>query len=326
MHFTRLCLFSLLFVGSCSSNTSKKNDPMLRGLAQPRVVPVSTEGRVLARIDGSDADTASLEAFLRETAGAVVLAEMALDHAVAREFTAAGLTLSAGALDAERLLLLSAVSTDATVDNSSAASLIERFREARGLGPKRYEALLTRSARLRALVRHADMVTPDEVNAGVTAELSAVVLARIIVTPSYAEAAEARDQILAAGPLRSARFTEVAFRASRDPSAPRGGLFGPVSPTDPGLPMLVRDALTRGAGSLSEVLSIDAGFAVVLVESESPARPMPSGTALEQLRSKVRLRKEREAMDRVAARLQSETKVTPLDDSLRWSWDHRPGR
>ena len=277
-------------------------------------------------IDGSPVAAATIDARLRETAGAVVLQELALDAIIAKEFSGAGLSVSADAVRAERRLLLATITADAGVEESQAAVLVDRFRRARGLGPVRYEALLQRNARLRALVEAGGLVTSADIESGIAAELGATVLARIVVTSSYEEAARTLDAVRSEGEgsARSMKFAEAAMRISRDPSAPRGGLFGPTNPEDPQLPRLIRTALSAPPGSVSDVLALDAGFAVVLVESRTPARAMPSGSELDRLRERVKMRKQREAMDRLAARLETQVTVSPIDDGLTWSWESRP--
>lgn len=328
-----LCL--LLVAGSaisCSSPAPRggaSTNPEFRGLAPERgSQSVPPTGRPLALIDSTAVSATAFDARLRETAGAVVLQEMALDSQIEKEFLAGSLTLPSSAVAQERSLLFATITADAAVGADQAGVLIERFRRGRGLGPRRFEDLLVRNAKLRVLVRQNGLVTSAELDAAIAADLAATVVARIIVTSGSQEAADARAEVESAPPgaERSAKFASLAFRMSRDASSTRGGVFGPVSPVDPSLPSLIRSALASGPGSLSPVLSVDAGFAVVLVESENPARPMPQGAELDRLREKVRTRKEREAMDSLSERLLAEATVTVTDESLKWSWDSRPRR
>jgi parvulin-like peptidyl-prolyl isomerase len=262
--------------------------------------------------------TASLEA-----AGAVALEEVMLDHLLDREIAAAKCTLATDAAEQERQRLFERIAAEAGVAQDQAGVLIDRFRKSRGLGPTRFAALLARNAKLRALVRQSGMVKPEEIEQGVAAELDARATARLIVVPSSTEAASIRSSIEAAAPAdRGARFAQLAYQSSRDRSSSRGGLFGPVSHSDPTVPAAIRPLLALPAGELSPIVAIESGFAMVLIEEQLPASPADEASRAIAA-AKVTTRREREAMEKLASELLSEAKLTILNEPLRWSWEQR---
>ncbi|MBS0196915.1 MAG: hypothetical protein JSR77_09165 [Planctomycetes bacterium] len=313
---------------SCGGSSRSELPNLAEPASQRPAAARASSDKPLVLVDGVPIDAAAFDGRLHEAAGAVVLEEFVLDQKLSAACRDAGISIDKSKIDAERALLLANIGADAGVSEDQAGAMIDRFRKARGLGPGRYAALLARNASLRALVRQNGLVDDAAVNIGVTQELSAKVLARIFVAQNDRTASEALAELQAIpqGPARSARFSAMAFQSSRDPSSQRGGLFGPVDPTDPTLPSIIRTALSGSPGTLSSLLALDSGFGFVLIEDQIAARPMPSGAELELVREKVRTRKEREAMDTLAANLTAAARVTVIDEPLRWSWDARPRR
>lgn len=275
--------------------------------------------RIAALVDGAPVTWDELSAFAVEASGGQALEELALDRAVAREAERRALKIGPEAIDRERALMIESISAGAAVDADDGERLLAEVRRVRGLGPKRFEALLRRSATLRALVQGEALL--DE--AGI--ERAHAMLhgerrrARIITVDTAREAADACARL-----SRGESFGEVAARVSTDASAPRGGLIEPISAVDPAYPQSVRTALARLApGEVSGPISLERGFAVLKLEEVLPG----SGRSLEETRGEVeraaRLREERVRMDGLAQRLLGSAGVTPLDAGLRQSWTWR---
>lgn len=280
--------------------------------------------RPAALVDGTPVDHETLAALALEAAGAVTFEEAALDLILARELAGDGLSLADDASAIERQRLFSRIAAEAGVAEEQAGTLVDRFRTARGLGPRRFEALLRRNAALRMLASRGGLVDEATVASLTEAELGPRATARIIVTRTTAEATRIHADIVASAiDARSARFAQHAFTSSSDPSSARGGLFGPVSHTDPTIPSSVRPSLSLPAGELSPVIAIDQGFAVLLIESQLEAAVRTS-EAVAAAKAKATARVEREAMDALAARLLAEARITVMDEHLQWAWERRP--
>lgn len=318
LHIAFLCVSASL-LAACADTSQNTIDAR----SDASKVPPSPTEPTSVILDGASLPLGGVTTAALEAAGAVALEEAVLDRLLAKEVAAAGCAIAADASEQERQRLFERIGAEAGVAEDQAGVLIERFRRSRGLGPTRFAALLDRNAKLRALVRHAKLVRPEEIELGVTSELDAKATARLIVTSTSTEAASLRSQIEAApAGERSSRFSQLAYRASRDSSSSRGGLFGPVSHSDPSIPAAIRPLLSLPTGSLSSIVAIESGFAMVLIEEQTPAEPA-SDASRAKAAAKVTVRKEREAMDRLASELMSEAKLTILNEPLRWSWEQR---
>jgi parvulin-like peptidyl-prolyl isomerase len=271
-------------------------------------------------VNGETVSAELLAATALEAAGSVAVEEHALMIVLNRELLSAGVKVSAADIEAERTLLLQRIASEANLPVDQAASLVERFRSLRGLGPTRFAALLERTAKLRALVRSSKVISPEEVAAAVERESGLQVRARLLVVSSAQQAATLRGQLLAATPDRQgALFAQFAYEQSRDPSSSRGGLFGPVSPQDPAIPASLRNSLTLPVGNISDVLSIDSGFALLRIEESLPGQVNNADST-----AKVVTRLEREAVEKLAAELMSSARIMVQDQSARWAWENRP--
>jgi hypothetical protein len=292
-----------------------------------------------AIVAGQRVEWGPLHDRLAEAAGALVLEELALDAALEAELARRGVVVTDAMVRAEDAILLAAIQADARMTPDRAQRALADLRQREGLGPVRYEDLLRRNARLRALaVANAPQrlaVRDDEATTAAELAVGGRVRARILVVDSDRDAARHRDRIAAmatpasggpgggppATPISDA-FATVAREVSRDPSASRGGLIEDVSPADPVVPVEVRRLLrTLTPGQLSEVVAADQGrFAVVLVESRTSGG-IASPDDLAAARQRLTRRKERVVMDEIATRLLAESRVTVFDPSLRWSWE-----
>lgn len=291
-------------------------------------------------VDGADATAAiasgqrvnwgPLRDRLAEAAGSVVLEELALDAAIEEELARQGVAITDAMVKDEDRMLRRAIILDARMTGDQAERAVVDLRKREGLGPKRYADLLRRNAKLRALAR-ATMaarlsVTDQEARTAAELMTGPRARARIIVVDSDRAAANIREQIVAraaAGEPASTAFANAAIIFSRDPSASRGGLMDGVSAADPVVPDGVRRALRQiRENTISDVLPLDNGAALLLVETRTPGGE-PTRADIDSARGRVELRKERAAMDEIATRLLSASRVTIYDESLRWSWESR---
>jgi hypothetical protein len=256
-----------------------------------------------------------------ELAGAQALEEVVLERALERETSAAGLTVDEEAVAREEGLLVREMRAQSGADDRAAAGALERIRRERGLGPTRYAALLRRSAMLRALVAGSAEVTPEELARERDLADGPRVTARVMRLIDPVAAASARREVMenrTDADSLSVAFARIATERSLDVSADAGGLVRGVSPLDPGIDPALREALaTLVPGAVSEVLVLRDGAWLVLVEDRAPAAGSGLSDAL--IVERLRLRKERVAMETLAQRLVSGAGVTVLDPSLAWS-------
>jgi hypothetical protein len=292
-------------------------------------VPVS-QGTPVAAVKGVLVSWEELRPALAEAAGAVVLEEVVLDRTLAERVASLGAVIGKDAIEAERGALVRAMEADAAMSADEAAVQLDRLKRARGLGPARFDALLARNARLRAVARaeFAGEVTPTPEQLALEERIvnGDRYRVRVFLHPSQAVCAQVRDEVLAAsGPstpaMVSTRFAEAAVRQSTDASSRAGGLIDGVSALDPAVPEAVRGSLaTLAPGEVSPVLVTGRGFGLVLMESRSPA---PRTASREEVERRLRARLERLAMERLARELIAASGVTVLDPSLSWSWEIR---
>lgn len=277
--------------------------------------------RPFATVDGAAVYAADLSAMLAEAAGGQALEELVLDRRLEAEARRAGVTVTEEQIRAERELLLDAL-TGATIarDEDDAARLLERVRSARGLGPKRFAALLRRNALLRSLVAPQVAVTPSALEQARRLRYGERYRVRLIVTTTAREAMDVLKEL-----EQGESFSVVAARRSTDVSAARGGVLDPISPADPEYPAAVRSALRDlTPGKPSMPIALDASYAILMLDEIIPATTPPNtAQAEEALARDVRIQHERLLMNQLARRLLSEANVRVVDPSLDWSWQRR---
>lgn len=272
-------------------------------------------------LDGSVIGWELLHPVLAEAAGRVVIEELALNRAIEREASRRGISTSEEMVRAEETALLDELGPMSAGESRS--EVLDRIRRSRGLGPSRYASLLRRNATLRAMVR--DEATPSDLEFELAREITfgEARRLRLFVSSSDGAAGNVRQAVLDAS--KSARpwvFAEQCL-ASSHPTALRGGLIERFSANDPAYPDVVRDAALRlDPGSVSEVLATPAGFAVLLIESVEAERT-PTPDAMARVDRRVRIRKERLAMERLANDLLSRVNVSPVDPDLARAWRDR---
>lgn len=281
-----------------------------------------------AVVDAQPMSAGDLQPALAEAAGGMVLEETILDRLIARELAASGASVTAADLERERTILYDTITDEAGADEAQAGRLLEQLRRGRGLGPRRFAALLSRNAGLRKLVASRVTVTGDEAREALSLAYGPSLTVRLIVVRTQPEALEIRSRLAdpslpdAPDPHAGVRFAEQAFRFSIDSSAPRGGLLAPVHLDDPSIPSVIRHAIADlPPGQVSPVLTLDSAYALALVEGRVPALRTPTDDDARKAEARLRRRKERQEMDRYAASLLAGAKVTVFDDSLRWSWE-----
>ncbi|PHQ82806.1 MAG: hypothetical protein COB69_00790 [Phycisphaera sp.] len=259
---------------------------------------------------------------LAEIAGTEAIREAVLDHAVSAELQRAGLAITETDVDAERQRL-----SDRLMPGSSkeeAAELVRRVLEGRGLGPVRLGALLRRNAGMRKLIADEAVPSIELIELAHTIRFGKQLHTRMITTATPHAAQQALQDIRSRAPERGLMisFMEVASERSTDQSASLGGDLGPISPDDPGLPVVIRSTLAElEPMTISTILALDTGYAILLVEKTTPATSTTLDEVYESLEQEVRDRQERLLMDRLAQNLLREYSPSVLDASLRWSWE-----
>ncbi|CAG0950609.1 hypothetical protein PHYC_00180 [Phycisphaerales bacterium] len=315
-----------LSLGSCAVNTP--NDHLS---PPPSETPGARLGSMAAPalINGLPIDEARLNQRLREIGGALALEEITLDAQLRRRFSSLQLALPPAAIQAERDLFIETLASESRTAPEHVAALLESLRSSRGLGPERFEALIVRSASLRLLVRDSVQVSPESLALAYQLESGPRCRIRLLTIPSAARAAEIRAALTpSAPPIDPAAlpvlFAEQALLHSVDAQAAAGGLLPNVSPSDPSLAPAIRSAIAAmSPGTVSDVLGVEGGFALVLLESRSPGSELTPERRAE-IDTRVQRRFERLAMNELANHLLAEANVVVLDRSLRWSWEHRP--
>lgn len=287
------------------------------GLSDTETVVSTTEGPA-AIVAGAPVSAAELVKPLAEIAGADALREVALDREVARELEARGLSITEADIEVERDRL-----TAAFGDDEQGRELIRRVFESRSLGPHRLRALLERNASLRKLIVAPDAPTDAAIRVAYDVQYGPKRRVRLALLPTVRNASAARREIAArsADVGISAAFAEVAAARSTDSSAAVGGLLGPVSVADPGLSDVLRRSIDQlPIGVVGEIVALNEGFALVLVEADIPAEDTPFDTVRQALAASIAERSERLAMEALAETLIERADITPIDPGLRWSW------
>lgn len=315
MHTVRRCLLAL-FVAHATGCSSSGWNPT-SGL-EASAKPVSTTESPAAIVAGAPVDRAELFPVLAEIAGAAALREVALDREISRELARRGIAVGDAEIDAERERLLATFGA-----GEEGQEVVRRVLESRALGPHRLGLLLRRNASLRALIEAPGAASDDAVRVAFEVRHGAKRRVRLALIGSSRDAARARSAILERSGEAgvAAAFAEIAAERSIDSTASVGGLLGDISTADPGLSDVLRREIARAEpGRVGDIVALDAGFALVLVEADVPA----DGTTIESVRddlvAEIRDRTERLAMESLADELIERAGVTPLAPGLRWSW------
>ncbi|MCH2160580.1 MAG: peptidylprolyl isomerase [Phycisphaerales bacterium] len=297
----------LLSTTGCVSGSGTSTPPSTTTTSLPAPArPVATWQNERVTLD-------ELKDALLEAVGQDVLREYLLDLAVQREARRANIALEPGMIDRERALLVESLSDDP----DRAELLLTELRDVRGLGPRRFNQLLQRSALLRAMVSSEVEVPESLARATWDSEHGPKRVARVISVDDLGTAQEVQARLASGGD-----FAELAATMSLDRSAPRGGLLAPVSREDPAWPLAFRNALFETEpGVPSPPVIVDGRYLLVLVEREEPASDVTYEAGFEDAMRTARLAAERLLMDRLARRLLVERDLKVIDRSIRWRED-----
>lgn len=312
-----LCALLSALAG-CSSGSSGDDLFVSRSnssVAAPQTDSRSNNGRVIALIDGRPITLERMQPFLKEAAGVTTLNDIVLDMMLEEEARLNGIHLSSDEIAAERELFLDSLQDVGLVQpGQNPEDILLTVRRARGLGPVRFEALLRRTAMLRALVQPQVNVTDEMIVLAHAIEHGPKRTVRIITTANLPDAQLAMNEI-----RNGESFADVAARRSTDASAARGGLLEPFGEFDPSYPDALRRATFRlSIGEVSSPLAIDNGYAIVTFIEAVPADGVSIDEAREQLRRRVRRQEERRLMAARADRLRQRARVTVLDPELQF--------
>lgn len=324
-------IFSLAAVAVAGCTSAPPTAAELRrqdeqGLAQTSRVskpaagePTNNQPGVVARIDSQPVTWSELDPLLAEASGGLILREFALDRALKAECEFKGIKVTDAEVAQERELLLSSIERDAAATPTDSGVLLESVRRSRGLGELRFNQLLARNARLRALVRSTVSVSEDDVEQALLIRYGERFRIRVIVTATQRDAIELRDE-LSKSPALNIAFSRAAAIKSIDASSVRGGLLEPISPADQLYPESIRKLFPAlKSDAISPVVSVDKGFAMCILDSTVAATERPADAA-QSASKEIRVRRERLAMEETARRLLARVEVAPLDPSLDWSW------
>jgi hypothetical protein len=268
-----------------------------------------------------------LAPLLSEAAGAEVLEEWCLERLLERDLRLRGEALTPADLDREQALLIDALVREAGAPADQGGELVLEVRRARGLGEHRFASLLRRNAMLRRLVAGQVQISSVDLRQAYEIRFGPRFQTRLLLVATEQAAADALRQ-LREGPGSPAHFGQVAATVSIDRSRLRGGVIGDISAADPSYPEGIRQVLAKlQAGSISEPVALDQGFAIVMVERVIPASAEAPdlAAASPSLEAEIRLVRERALMEKAAARLLRSSEITVLDPSLAWSWEGRAG-
>lgn len=334
----------LAAVAACQSSPPPRQRPVPIDAVIQRATQPGVSAPAL--VNGDPVSWGELQPRLAEAAGRLVLEEVALERVLEDAFRERGLALSLTDIDREREILLQTVDPGGERDRDQQLQLLEAVRVRRGLGERRLEDLLRRSAMLRKLVADRVEVTESMIGQRHETLYGERFLVRAIVLPTEMEASRTLNDLLqplipeglapdadAAAAIDPAalraRFIDLAIERSTDQTGLRGGLLEPISAADPTYPLALRQALPKlEPGRVHGPVAVDAGleeggFALLLLEERLAAEPV----ALEQVRGQIaqelRLRQERILMGELAERMLTAAEIRPLDPGLRWSWEAR---
>ncbi|MFN3167336.1 MAG: hypothetical protein ACE37H_09765 [Phycisphaeraceae bacterium] len=312
--FISVCILAPIVAG-CQSDPSATT-PTGGGAA---TAALARDDKAAAYIDGVAVSRNELYQQLVEARGGQVLTEVLLDRAVSRELDAQGLALSAADLDAERERLL----TNLSDDRDEATRLLNTMRDQRGLGDRRFDALLRRNAALRKLVADQIAVGDAAIEQAYLLRYGPRYRVRLITANDVGTLNQARRRALA-----GQSFTDLAIELSTDPSAAQGGLLSPINALDATYPKAIRDALPTLStdeleSRLSPVIAMPEGYALLWLVEVSQQDAPPIERVRDELEQAVRLDLERVRMQQLARVLVGRANVIVLDPALDAVWQRQ---
>ena len=303
----------MIMMGSCESYDNPfKQSTASSGSRRQGESTIESGYRPLAYVEGDPVYVKEMLPLLLESAGGSILSELILDRLIIKRLHERNLELVGAHLDAEKSLMLETLSDD----EDEAALMLLKLRQRRGLGEKRFNALLRRNAGLRLLVQDKVQITQEDLRRGFELEFGPRFQPRIIVTERISDAQALQERIFA-----GESFADLATKHSTDISSFRGGLLSPISPSDPTYPKTIRDVLVdMQSGEVSEILIVDKGYALLKLERIIDTTPPDFDQVRNEVEIRVKLAREKLLMQQLARELIAEIKLITLDPSLNQSW------
>ncbi len=324
-----LAIAILVAMTGCSASKPSSDVAGLERAEESIKAPTETKAPGAAResialLIGQDViGWSQIQPLLAETAGPV-LEEIALDHILKIQCAQAGITISSSDITLEERRLVERLSSAANADPEASSELLDRVRNSRGLGPRRYQALLQRNAMLRKMVASEVTVTPAQLEQALAVRHGPKFKGRVLLIRSEREAAAARAQIAASSDPKST-ITSLAAASSETARVYPAGMVEPISAADPTYPSGLRAVIAKmKPGEVSPVIALDRNFAVFVLEEILPGLASTSNDST--IEADVRDVNERMAMERKANQLLEIAGVNVLDADLRWSWERRNGK
>jgi hypothetical protein len=321
-------LAALALVSGCQSPSESRpaeNQRVIRD-AESSVPQTDEPGEPLrlsrvsppAILDGDAIEWSVLHRAMVEAAGALALEEQVLDRLLEAEADRRGVIVTSADLQREEMNLeesLGGVAEGA----AERRRLVEEIRRRRGLGTERYEALLRRTALMRALVRPRVEITPEQLDLAMAIRFGEKRRVRIITASALVDAQTALARL-----QRGEPFQEVAARLSTDASAARGGAIEPFSTADPSYPAAFREAAAQlEPGETSGAVALPNGFAILKLEEIIPAEDVEFATVRPIVLQDARSEQERVLMTQLARRLLTSANLRILDPTLESAWRRR---
>ena len=303
-------ILCVLWLAACQSQSSD---------GRPREVAAPNPDQPVALVEGRRIDWEQLRPALLEARGAQVLADAILGEMIEIELARRQIAIGPRQIEDERRMIVEYLSEDP----DEARRLFAQIRRERGIGRARYEALLRRSAGMRALVRERVTVTQEDIRRAYETLYGPRYRVRLI---TVATAREATDMVSRARGQEP--FSALAFRYSTDVSSAQGGLLPPISPLDPTFPAAIRKTVSGlEAGEVSEPLALDEhGFAVLKLEEKIEGGEVPFDDVRDKLARWIRRRMEKLHQDKLSREMVARAEVIVFEPELGKTWRRRIAR
>jgi hypothetical protein len=313
--FHIVCAIAGLAAAGCTADPPIVSPQADQSTPAPRTVPAqpSAGNEVAAYIRGEAVTWSQLRPLLAERAGGGVLTDVVLERQLNERLARRGLAVTAAMIEDEKAIMRHAMGDDPNESHR----MIERLRRRQGLGEARYRQMLHRNAAMRLLVQDEVHIDESQLRQAFDLRYGPQYDIRLIIVPS---AALASQVVRESGQGKA--FVDLVVEHSTDSSRAQGGWLKGVSPADPTWPDALRRTLSSMApGQVSPPIAMDAGFAVVKVESKSEGQSVQFDDVRNDLERRVRLDVERVLMQRLARSLLDDADVIVLDGALKRSWD-----
>ncbi|MCP4247687.1 MAG: hypothetical protein GY778_11615 [bacterium] len=277
-------------------------------------------------VDGQPIERNQVVELLLAGRGLDVLQELIVLELARREAQTAGLTVTAGDVQAEHDFelrrLLNRLPTDASTnfDREAGQRLLDELLTNRGISPAEYHLGRVRNAHLRKLAEAEMEFTETELDREYARSFGPRVRVRHIQLASPAEAERVRG-LLESG----AGFAELARRYSANAvTAGDGGLLQPFSAEDGDVPALMREAaFDLPVGQVSNPLRVGNWVHLIRVDERLPHSEQPRDQVRDQLEDRLRQRRLPNEMQRISAELFERARIRILDPQLEVEFQKR---